>query len=527
MSLFTKIRDAITAPIRIPIQLVTEPKKVLTEVKEFGDSVRSAAGPFIGILNDVNRALSPIFRVEVDAQAKIDVPQPFKFDFRIPQLPIPIPDQQDQRAQQFIGDLTGGFLSNLTTDSEQLRQSRRKLLLLAHILRKGHRVGNTDILSAYAKFTPKDNNSFLLESNRPLFQIEIDENRAPSRAFRLNFPESRLEHLKTQQDALGASLSSVPNADDNAKKLILKGQINTVKLTAAQTLSLQTASSPAGENKIVIRVKLLNPTILNAGSDGTLEIGILRQTAYIEDSLLTAEINVNFPINWEDREFSYAIIMTEEYRRPETPDQFFTVNKRNSGGDDLLQLLDRSIDAAKLSTPSSDISLQGFDKAIDLGVKTALAKSQIVALIEEMKEAFRDSGSSNDFDLRGRLISNIEHVGTVGLFRDIELTLNDEKGARPLAKANLLSPRDFLSCAIPTTETANPVALNLAGRYQDTGTDPTNLDINRLLYQLDYGLLDELETCESSLVLPEVENPTEKIFRINGNMQFRSKNLFA
>jgi len=319
----------------------------------------------------------------------------------------------------------------------------------------------------------------------------------------------------------------VPNADDNAKNLILKGQINTAKLMAAQSISLQTASSPGGENKIIIRVKLLNPTSLNAASDGTLEVGLLRQTAYTEDSLLTAEINLNFPINWEDREFSYVIIMTDEYRRPESPKEFFTVNKKNSGGDDLMALLDRSIDAAKLSLPNSDTSLQGFDKAVDLGIKTALAKSEIVALIEEMKEAFRDSGSSNDFDLRGRLISNIEHVGAVGLFRDIELTLNDDKGARPLAKANLLSPRDFLSCAIPTTETVNRVALNLSGKYRDTGTEPANLDINRLLYQLEYGLLDELETCESSLVLPEVDNPAEKIFRINGSMLFRCKNLFA
>jgi hypothetical protein len=84
----------------------------------------------------------------------------------------------------------------------------------------------------------------------------------------------------------------------------------------------------------------------------------------------------------------------------------------------------------------------------------------------------------------------------------------------------------MVSCFIPICETNEQVELKVAGKFQGVGDNLEANPINSLLYQLEYGLLDEIETCESSL-LPLVKETNSENHSVSGNVLWKCNNLLA
>src|SRR5688500_16638826 len=148
------------------VRVVAEPAKhIVNEVidvgsdvgEHLGKGVRRVAGPFIGVIDDLHNALMPRLRFDLNVAGKFDanVTWPRTTDLDI-NLNLPGFPNESAPPAAMVGDLTGGFLSNITADRERLRSARRRLQLMRHIAQRGHRLGADDTFNVSVSYVPDD-----------------------------------------------------------------------------------------------------------------------------------------------------------------------------------------------------------------------------------------------------------------------------------------------------------------------------------------------------------------------------------
>lgn len=474
-----------TAPITIPLQVVSDPKAAAASIAGVGQLARQATAPWLELLNDARKALAPRFDLglDLDVDADVGLAGTIQHDVRF-SVPFHSPVPSDRQPQVgLVGDITGGFLAGLSADYEGLRQARRTLSLLSHLARNGHRVGQNDSIYVHARFTPDDVNSFLKGSELPRFIVEISEwgSSNTSHSLLLEMPRESWDTYRRERELLESQLTT--SAPENSRDKLLTSTVNRQRITFFKRICL---NKPSGgvENPIDIAVRLAGMDKVPSGMSGQIHLSVCRESAYVRDDVFTAQLYVRAEQPFS-RELRYVLLLGG-YGKPKDDGGF--LHGDNGKAASVTKCLKAAIGAAQLRWSMDNEDAQ---KGLLSGaLRLAAAKYQVLQSIDELTETLRDIFVDEDIDVRARTIVVVRGAGGKVDGKDVVVELFDEVSRRVFSASQLMD-RDCYCCVVPAAIGKAEIRANcscIAASQLPDGSAPL------VEFELQNGWLGSVET---------------------------------
>ncbi|MEQ1749120.1 MAG: hypothetical protein ABL974_06830 [Prosthecobacter sp.] len=521
------------------IRVIAEPvKKVVNEVVDVGsdigetvgNGVRRVAGPFIGMVDDLHNALMPRFRLDINANAQVAWPAQTDFNVNLKLPDFPGSSGAMQNFPALVGDLTGGFLSNITADRERLRFAKRRLQLLKHIALKGHRFGAEDTYTLMVSYTPDEPWKFAEKADEtdvlgyfPVFEIKVREPAGSEQVIMLRISESahrRFSEFRTQ--IMGRTGLDEPTARKTYSPALAKEAPS-----ATESISLLRLLNNAGNNTIDINLATVGDRKIHRDAAGTLSVSLIRQSAYVRDSVFFAELKVKPNASFGTRKISANVCLSDEFRRASNVG--FTMSKNLTGG--IMALIDEGIDtAAPLKLEEMPAGAKWQDRAYEVNMRLAEKTETIAGILDDLKEHLRDLGSEDAFDIRGKAIGCFFPQNPTMQCHEVEIKL-DTGASLPLLAISRLNYGEHITFMTPISSTHSGASeLKSEWTAQKDGGTLAPSDAGSYTAQLDlaYGWLESLDTCYSVnriLSAPEAGQPAGA--KLSHVISFACKNHFA
>jgi hypothetical protein len=493
------------------VRVVAEPaKRIVNEVidvgadvgENLGNGVRRVAGPLISTINDLHNALMPRFRFDLNVAGKFDAninwPRTTEFDinFKLPGFPKNLP-----ASPPVVGDLTGGFFSNITADRERLRSTRRRLQLMRHIVQRGHRLGAQDTYNVIVSYVPDDPWSFAdaLENDTngwlPIFKVMVREPGGQEQQFAVRVSDVSRGFLKEHKKELLAHNATV--AADKVGDAVLP-LLRSATPAATENLSLLQMANPAGENPIQISLSVSKDKI-HASAAGTLSVALVRQSAYLRDSVFFAELKVQGgAAGFLPRDITANVNLTDEFRRTTAPGSVFQMAKGETSA--ISDLLEKAIEeAGALKLEPLPENREWRDRAFEMNMRLAEKTETIANYLDELREKLRDLGSEDSFDFRAKTIACYRPAVTPDLRWSKFQARLQTNAPQALLSISELRAGEHVTFFVPIPSTKR--RCDLMCSCEVSTAKPTGLAVGEEVAQLDlsYGWFDSMDVCQSTI----------------------------